>query len=527
MGDLFLGLDSSTQSLSAVLVDFAARRVVREVSLNFDKTLPDFGTRNGVLRGQDPTVVHAPPLMWVEALDRVMSLLKEEGAALNDVRAVSGSGQQHGSVYWNAAFPAALAGLDSRKTLKDQLAHCFSRATAPVWMDSSTSRECSEIQEALGGAAVMAAATGSATFERFTGPQIRKFSKTAPGQYKTTAGISLVSSFMASLLAGRVAPIDHADGAGMNLMDIRRRQWHEMAMNATAPDLSQKLPALAESWAPVGTISPYFAQKYGVNPRAMALAWSGDNPCSVIGTGLVEPGMVAISLGTSDTYFGTMAECRTDPQGEGHVFVSPTGDYMTLICFKNGSLAREKVKDVYGLDWKGFAAALTGTPPGNSGGLMLPWFEPEIVPRVLAPRVHRFNLDAADAAANCRAVVEAQMMSMKLHSQWMGIQCSSIRATGGGARDREILQIMADVMGCPVHPFEVSKSAALGAALRAVHGWHKAAGRSLAWGEVVKGFTEVTAADAVRPASGSAAVYGPLLARYAECEAGALGIQPA
>ena len=483
MSDLFLGLDSSTQSLSAVVVDLSTRQVVHETSLNFDKILPAYGTQNGVLRSQDPAVVHAPPLMWVEALDVLMAQLKQEGVALGEVRAVAGSGQQHGSVYWNATLPEVLVNLDPRKSLKAQLASCFSRPTAPVWMDSSTSRECAEIQAALGGGPAMAEATGSAAFERFTGPQIRKFFKTEPNAYEATAGISLVSSFMASVLAGRVAPIDHGDGAGMNLMDIRKKNWHHEAV------------------------------------KALAVVWSGDNPCSVIGTGLVEAGMVAISLGTSDTYFGTMAECHTDPRGEGHVFVSPTGDYMTLICFKNGSLAREKIKDAYGLDWSGFAAALASTSPGNGGGMMLPWFEPEIVPRVLTPGIHRLNLDVAHAAANCRAVVEAQMMSMKLHSQWMGIQPTSIRATGGGAREREILQVMADVMGCPVHQFEVSKTAALGAALRAAQAWQLASGKPVAWAQIAAGFTNTKTAGSVQPASGSAAIYAALLPQYAEFEA--------
>ncbi len=519
MSDLFLGLDSSTQSLSAVVVDLSTRQIVHETSLNFDKTLPDYGSQNGVLRSQDPKVVHGSPLMWAEALDVLMAQLKKDEVALGDVRAVAGSGQQHGSICWNATLPAVLAKLDPAKSLKTQLAACFSRATAPIWMDSSTNKECVEIQDAMGGASAMAEATGSAAFERFTGPQIRKFFKTEPKAYEATAGISLVSSFMASLLAGRIALIDQGDGSGMNLMDIRTRKWHGKALEATAPGLAVKLPPLAEPWSVLGAISPYFAQKYGVNPKALALVWSGDNPCSVIGTGLVDSGMVAISLGTSDTYFGTMAVCHTDPRGEGHVFVSPTGDYMTLICFKNGSLAREKVKDAYGLDWKGFSKALNTTSPGNGGAIMLPWFEPEIVPRVLTPGIHRLNLDAANAAANCRAVVEAQMMSMKLHSQWMGIQPTSIRATGGGAQEREILQVMANVMGCPVNQFEVSKTAALGAALRAAHAWQQAIGKPQSWSQIAKGFTDVVAAGEVRPVPAAVSVYSALLPHYAEFEA--------
>ena len=119
---------------------------------------------------------------------------------------------------------------------------------------------------------------------------------------------------------------------------------------------------------------PVFSQRNTLHPNTKALVWSGDNPCSVIGLGLIKEGMVGISLGTSDTYFGSMKRCQVDERGEGHVFSSPTGDYMTLICFKNGSLARERIRDTYKLDWNGFNKALADTPPGSNGAIMLPWF---------------------------------------------------------------------------------------------------------------------------------------------------------
>ena len=82
----------------------------------------------------------------------------------------------------------------------------------------------------------------------------------------------------------------------------------------TAPDLSHRLPSLAESRAIIGTVNPYFVDKYGVDPNAQALVWSGDNPNSVVGLGLIREGLVAISLGTSDTYFGTMKKLPDRPR---------------------------------------------------------------------------------------------------------------------------------------------------------------------------------------------------------------------
>jgi xylulokinase len=513
MARIFLGLDSSTQGLTAVLIDLDSRRLVGEANLGFDAALPAYGTRKGVLRSDDPRRVHAPPLMWVEALDRLFGELRRQGAALRDVLAVSGSGQQHGSVYLNADAERALQSLEPARPLADQLSGVFARPTSPIWMDSSTTDECREIEAALGGAAATAEATGSAAFERFTGPQIRRFAKTEPEVYAQTARIALVSSFMASLLAGRLAPIDHGDGAGMNLMDIRERRWHPRALEATAPDLARKLSPLAAPWAVVSPVARCWVERHGLNPAALACVWSGDNPCSVVGLGLVRPGDVAISLGTSDTYFGTMAECRTDPAGEGHVFVAPTGGYLSLICFKNGSLARERVRDLYGLDWAGFSRALAATPPGNGGKLMLPYFEPEIVPRVLLPGVRRFDLSEDDVTGNCRAVVEAQMLSMRRHSAWMGVRPERIYATGGASRNPEILQVMADVHGCPVFRFEVTNSAALGAALRAAHAWHARTGPPLPWEHVVDGFCEPVPGSEIRPRAGTAEAYRPLLAR--------------
>jgi xylulokinase len=522
MGKLFLGLDSSTQSLSAVVIDLDANKVIYEKSLNFDEALPQFKTKNGVLPNRDPLVKHSSPLLWAAALDRLFAQMKKDKVALNKILAVSGSGQQHGSVYLNEKTTAALANLDPKKSLVENLDAVLARKTSPIWMDSSTAKECAEIRKKLGGIKFTASRTGSDTFERFTGPQIRKFYKTEPKAYEKTASIALVSSFMASLLAGKIAPIDFGDGAGMNLMDIRRKNWNHDALKATAPSLVKKLPLLADAGKVIGPVSAYFVTKYGLNPEALATVWTGDNPASVIGLGLVKPGQVAISLGTSDTFFGTMEKCQTDENGEGHVFGSPTGGYMTLICFKNGSLAREKIRELYKIsDWKKFGELVAGTPAGNHNGVLLPWFEAEIVPRS-QPGIHRFNLDEKNAAANCRAIFEAQMLSMRLHSQWMQVTPEKIFATGGAAKDQALLQVLADVMNCPVLRIEVSKSAALGAALQAAHGWLVAADKNPKWDKLVAGFTKPVPGSEVRPDKKAARVYDQMLERYAACESDAL-----
>ena len=524
---LYLGLDSSTQSLSAIVleVEGARRRVAFESSILFDEAFPRYGTSHGVLPSRDPAVAASPPLLWVEALDHMMARLAQSGLDLGRLAAISGSAQQHGSVYLNARAGATLDALDPARPIADQIGGILSRPVAPIWMDSSTPVECAEIEAAVGGDQALAQRTGSRAFERFTAAQIRKFFKQEPAAYAATDRIHLVSSFLATLLTGRHAPMDPGDGSGTNLMDLALGQWWQPAVESTAAGLAGKLPRIAPASTVVGTLSPYWQTRYGL-PAANVVAWSGDNPCSLVGVGLIREGRLAVSLGTSDTVFGLMREPRVDRTGTGHVFGAPTGDYMGLTCFKNGSLARERIRDAFGLSWSAFSDSLRRTPPGNRGAILLPWFEPEITPTVLTPGVHRYGLSPDAADANVRAVIEGQQMALALHSRWMEVTVDSIHATGGAAANRDILQVMADVFGAVVYQLQVGNSAALGAALRALHGSMAAEGRAVTWDEVVKDFAEPVAQSVLTPDPARHAMYRELIDVYAACEAHALGRGP-
>ena len=502
-------------------IEPASGRVLFEHAVQYDRDLPEYGTAHGVHRGTDGTVT-SPPLMWADALDRLMRILAaQRDVDVSRIAAIAGSGQQHGTVYLNESATGRLGSLiDPRLGLDHQLTDIFSRRDSPVWMDGSTSAQCAAIAAALGGDEAVASLTGSRTYERFSGPQIRKFAEQQPDAYAATDRIHLVSSFMASLLAGRHAAIDPGDGAGMNLMDIRRLEWSDRALEATAPDLRRRLPPIQPSSASSGPLARYWQERYGF-PAARVVAWSGDNPCSLIGTGIVGPEDIAVSLGTSDTVFGWTKEPR--PSTGGHVFGSPSGGYMTLLCFSNGSLARERIRDAHGLDWAAFSNALRSTAPGNGGALMLPWFEPEITPHAASAGVRRINLSADDAPANVRAVVEAQMMAMANH--WASLtgagSVQRIRATGGASENREILQVMADVFGADVYPAG-GNAACLGAALRAWHADVTASGESVSWREIVGRFTEPDAAARIAPRPEFAKMYANFRDRYAAVEEGEL-----
>lgn len=517
----YLGLDSSTQSLSAMAIDPESGRVVLDESVNFGRDLPHYASPHGFLENTNPNIKHSNPLMWVEALDLLLGRVKASGFDLSQVAAISGAGQQHGSVYLGT--PLSEAGeFPAGSALKDSIAPLLSRASAPIWMDSSTSAVCGEIAQAVGGDGVVTRVTGSRTIERFTGPQIRKFYREDPASYAKTREIHLVSSFIASIMVGTTAPIDLGDGAGMNLLDLATASFSRDLLEATAPGLGDKLPGPVPSTQKVGQLARYFVEKYGFRPGTSVYAFTGDNPSSLIGMGASAPGTAVVSLGTSDTVFAAMREPRTDPQGFGHVFGNPAGGFMSLICFANGSLAREHVAKDVGYDWEAFTRAiLEETKPGNAGNLMLPFFVPEMTPKLLAPAVKRFGsqafVEGKDAAALVRGVVEAQALSMQYHSRWIGETPTLLLVTGGASRNRGILQVLADVFQAEIRTLKTGNSSALGAALRAAQ-----AGGGYAFADLYARFAAPDPDLKVTPAPGTDRAYDELRARFV-AELGGLG----
>ncbi|MGJ8642728.1 MAG: xylulokinase [Luteolibacter sp.] len=462
---MYLGLDSSTQSLSALVIDPSKGIAVAEASVNFGADLPQYGSPSGFIPGGENGEVHADPMMWLEAMDLLLAKLSEK-IDLGQVTAIAGSGQQHGSVYLNSSFGEALAGLGSAENLSSALSGVFSRKTSPIWMDTSTGLECTEITAAMKGSEEVCARSGSIAVERFTGPQIRRFSKADPDGYAKTSEIHLVSSFIASVLAGKSVSIDYGDGAGMNLLNLRELDWDSGLLDATAEGLGGRLPSLSSCLTSQGTVSSYFVEKYGFSADCTVCPFTGDNPASLVGMGATSPGQIVISLGTSDTFFAAMPEAKTDPQGFGHVFGNPAGGFMSLICFRNGSLAREALRDELGVGWDAFDTGSLQQTLGSAGkNLTLPFYGAEITPRFdFSKPVTDFS-EEATPALQIRSLLEGQFLNMKLHSAWMGVTPERIRLTGGAAQNDGIAQLVADVFQAPVERLEVANSAALGAAL--------------------------------------------------------------
>ena len=131
--ETFLGLDLSTQQLKVIALDDKLR-IVHEEVVDFDKDLSEFGTKGGVKRHKDALTVTVPTLLWVKAFDLLLERMKSKGFPFENVVCVSGTGQQHGSVFWRKGTKKLLKNLDSNTSFYEQL-KVFCANILLAWQD--------------------------------------------------------------------------------------------------------------------------------------------------------------------------------------------------------------------------------------------------------------------------------------------------------------------------------------------------------------------------------------------------------
>lgn len=513
-GPLYLGFDLSTQQLKAIIIT-SNLKVVHEAKADFDADLSKYEIKKGVFINDAEREVYAPVAMWLEALDLVLQRLKDQGTPFQRIKGVSGAGQQHGSVYWSKTGEKILSNLKPGDRLVDQMKDAFSHPYSPNWQDASTQKECDSFDTAFGSPEKLAEITGSKAHHRFTGPQIMRFNRLRPEIYRATSRISLVSSFLASILLGKIAPFDISDVCGMNLWDIKAGAWNEPLLKLAAGDdgpdsLKQKLGDVREDGGgSMGNISKYFVERYGFAEDCGIAPFTGDNPSTIIALPL-RPLDAIVSLGTSTTFLMSTPNYVPDPAY--HFFNHPTtaGLYMFMLCYKNGGLAREKTRDALPSSkssdsWAKFNEVALVTPalgqksetdPANLG-LFFPL--PEIVPNVRAGTWRytcspdgsnlKESTEPWSKEADARAILESQILSLRLRSQKLvhspggnlPPQPRRIYLVGGGSLNPAIARVIGDVLGGAegVWKLDVGGNAcALGGAYKAVWAIERKEGES-------------------------------------------------
>lgn len=505
-GPLYIGTDLSTQQLKALVVDSTLRKVY-EAKFDFDADAKGYDIKKGVMTNEAEGEVFAPVTLWLQAMDTVLARLKDAGLDFSRVKGVSGAGMQHGSVFWNAQAEDVLANLDPSQGLEKQIDKALAHPFSPNWQDASTQKECDEFDAVLGNEVELANATGSKAHHRFTGPQILRYSRKHPEAYQKTQRITLVSSWLATVFRGKLSPFDISDVCGMNLWDIPNGRWHpkllELASgNFPVEDLQSKLGDVPQDGGEhLGHISSYFVKRYGFSPDCEIIASTGDNPSTILALPLRQNDAL-VSLGTSTTFLMSTPQYKPDPAT--HFFNSPTtaGLYMFMLCYKNGGLAREYVRDAINKhssaeanSWKGFDEHLLSAPPlatdpSQPAQLGLYFPRPEIIPNLPQGEWH-YEYDAESdkltktkgvrnaPAEDARVIVESQMLSLRLRSkdlvqspvEGLPPQPRRIYVVGGGSRNKAIAKVAGEVLGGSdgVWKLDVGENAcALGSAYKAV-----------------------------------------------------------
>ncbi|KAI8382908.1 hypothetical protein BD560DRAFT_364468 [Blakeslea trispora] len=467
---LYLGLDLSTQQLKCTLIN-EEHHIVHEEAVHFDRDLPEFGTKHGAIVNDD--VVTSPTLMWVKALDMLLTRLKETGL-VPYIQSISGAGQQHGSVYWNQNGLDQLNHLHADQSLVEQLEHGFSIKQSPIWQDASTTQECCRLENSVGGPEQLANLTGSKAYERFTGNQIAKIYHQNKEAYNQTVHIGLVSSMIATLLLGQFSPVDTAEGSGTNMMNIRTHKWDDKLLYECGGDaLAEKLAKEpVEGGTVLGNVNSYYVERYGFNSECKIVSFTGDNSATLVSMNLLE-GDCVVSLGTSDTvlvYLKKDAAATT----ESHLMVHPIDSegFMGMLCYKNGSLTREHIRDTYADgSWETFNHLVQEKEAMLDHHLGFYYWMQEIIP--FAKGIYRFQKGSPvdefdDKQINVKAIVESQFMSMKIRLERMGgSHIKRILASGGAASNPVLLQLLSDVFGLPVYRQKGMNGASLGGALLA------------------------------------------------------------
>jgi xylulokinase len=406
-----VGLDVGTTGVKAVAIDEHGAVVARA-----EEGYPLSTPRPGWAE-QDPED-------WWRASQRALAALAVEP------RAIGLSGQMHG-----------LVALD---------AHDRVLRPAILWNDQRTAAECVEIEERVGLERLIAL-TGNRALTGFTAPKLLWLRTNEPEVYAQIAHVLLPKDYVRLRLTGDRA-IDAADASGTLLFDVAHRRWSEEVLDAL------ELPA---AWLP-----PAFE-----SPDVPGAPSAGDQAAGALGVGVDRPGPVSVVLGTSGVVFAALPEFAADPQARAQVFchaVPGTWHAMGVMLSAAGSL--RWLRDLLGGEYDALLADAEAAPPGSDGLLFAPYLAGERTPHA-DPDVRGAFVGltfAHDHGALTRAVLEGVAYGLRDCLEvlrQLGIDATVGRVSGGGARSKLWLRIVASVLDLQLELTAVEEGAAYGAAL--------------------------------------------------------------
>ena len=448
MAIALLGIDIGTTGCKALLVD-------------------EKGTVCGSTTTEYPmSTPHAlwceqnPEDWWAATVKSIRRLMEGRQIAPGQIAGIGLTGQMHGLVL-----------LDAHGAV---LRPCI------MWNDQRTATECAEITNAVGAKRLLEL-TGNPVLPGFTAPKILWVRKHEPEVYSRIAKFLLPKDYIRYRLT-EVLCGDVSDASGTSLFDVGRRRWsHEMAKALKIP--TWWLADVTESSTVTGKISAAAAKETGLIQGTPVVGGAGDQAAQAVGTGIIDEGVVSVTVGTSGVVFAASNRYRIEPEGRLHAFchaVPGMWHLMGVMLSAGGSFrwyrdtlgeaekdrASREGRDPYDLLLEPAATI----PAGCEGLIFLPYLTGERTPYPNPnARGVFFGLTVRHTKAHLtRAVLEGVTFGLRDSLSLMrgtGLAISEVRASGGGSRSAFWRQMMADIFGETLTTVNATEGAAFGAAL--------------------------------------------------------------
>lgn len=439
-----LGIDVSTTATKALLVD-GDGNVVSE------------GVSSYRFEAPHPTWAEQDPKLWWEAAGLAVRSALASGAITGEaVDAVGLTGQMHGSVLLDTAGEVV--------------------RPAILWNDQRTIEECDQIRHKVSRNRLIAI-TGNDALTGFTAPKLRWVANHEPDNWARVATLMLPKDYVRFRLTGERA-VDVADGSGTILFELAARTWSSDVLEAL--DIDPAIcPPVYEGSEITGWVSTDAAATTGLRPGTPVVAGGGDQAANAVGLGAVEPGIFALSLGTSGVVFATSDGVAIEPEGRLHAFCHAVGDkwhMMGVMLSAAGSLRWLRDALAPGVSFEELVVGAAQVPPGSNGLLFLPYLSGERTPHPdpLARGAFVGLTSSHDLRHLTRAVLEGVAFGLRENFDLMtdsGLAApDSVRASGGGVRSRLWMQVLADVLGTEISKVATDEGAAYGAAMLAAVG---------------------------------------------------------
>ncbi|RIK85632.1 MAG: xylulokinase [Planctomycetota bacterium] len=406
-----------------------------------------------------------PDDWWNGTVKVVRAVVKQAKLKPADVAAIGLSGQMHGSVFLDKAG----------KVIRPAI----------LWNDQRTAVECDEIESRAGGRKALIQMVANPALTGFTAPKILWLRNTEPRNFARTAKVLLPKDEIRRRLTGEFAT-EVSDASGTLLLDVVNRRWSKKLLEALDLD-GALLPPCVESEEVTGTLTAEAAKLLGLTTNCKVVGGAGDCAAGAVGNGIVKPGLLATSIGTSGVVFVHCDQPQFDPQGRLHTFchaVRGKWHMMGVILSAGGSLqwfqdalcasaGKSGKRSIVSFDELCSEAA--ATPPGALGLQFLPYLAGERTPH-LDPHARGALVGMTLAHTRghiVRAIMEGVTFALRdslAIIEELGVPVKQVRAGGGGSKNPFWRQMQADVFGKAVNAMAADEGPAYGVALLAAVG---------------------------------------------------------